>query len=446
MCIRDRYKFRQQSTWYTRLRRRTRRAWQPATMLALFVLGTACGLLAALQQDQVIATLTGRETTKDVVMITKGTDSANMGEPTTKGTVAGVAIGKKTVAQAKAAGVRPLSCGAAAPKRVNLEAAAISQLRKLAEHDAVCGNATAARVSFFVGTPTTPDQAREEAIWVADTLKEISKFGLGAVVFMEPSYNGASLNTAQYKAGAYDVALEAYFAALKSKGVTDAQMGVWVPFPEANIPVWNSVNPDDFIATVSRTVQFQKKHFPGSKASVMLDSKSYPSATSWEGGTYKSLLPYVAGMPKGLIDSVGLQGFSWPPQYGDPAQLDPSVFLPHQLAVEAAAALGVKDIWFNTGSYMRAARENKSKPDSLSSAQRQKVMDGIVAQAKNARSKGYNVSIHLFAEDKFATAEAIDWSFWDKGQSDAASHKPVYRTFINDLRTNNIPLWLFDSL
>lgn len=417
-------------------------------LLGIFVLGTSVGTLVAMRQGDALASLMGVDPAPEVTMIEEGRDSSAVLKPLSASAathVKGLAVTKTEVAIAQSAGVRSTDCGTAAPMRGNMANSSVPQLRKLVEYDAVCGNAVAGRISFFAGTPTTVAQAKEEAIWVAAMLKEISRQGLGAVVFLEPSSNGKTLSASQYRAGAYDAALDAYFAALKAKGVGDGQMGIWVPFPEANIPVWDSTDPEDYIANVAKTVRFQKKYFPGSKASLLLDSKTYPTAGSWEGGTYKSFLPYVATMPKNLIDAFGLQGFAWPPQDGEPAQLDPKVFLPTNLAVEAAAALGIKDIWFNTGSYGRAARQNPSKPDTLTQAQRQTVMNGIIAQAKIAKTKGYGTTIHLFAEDKLATSEAIDWSYWDKGQTDAQSYKAVYRTFVRDARANGFPIWIFDG-
>jgi hypothetical protein len=440
------YKIRHKSSRVVHIVRRLRRRWQPAAVLTFFVLGTAVGTLMTMQQSSAVANRTANRSQESIQMIRIGTESAQKQQPTTIPISNSAQTG--TVAHTMAASApvsRTTSCGTAAPMRGNLERSSVPQLRKLVQYDAVCGNAVASRVSFFAGTPTTVAQAQEEAAWVATVLKELSKQGLGAVVFMEPASQGKILSSAQYQAGAYDAALEAYFAALKAKGISDAQMGMWVPFPEANIPVWDSTDPEIYIDTVVKTVRVQKKYFPGSKASIMLDSKSYPSASSWEGGAYKSFLPYVSAMPKGLIDSFGMQGFAWPPQDGEPAQLDAKVFLPVNYAIEAAAALEVKDIWFNTGSYGRAARQNKSKPDTLSQAQRQAVMKGIVAQAAAVQGRGYKVSIHLFAEDKYTTEEAIDWSYWDKGDSDTASFKPVFRAFVADMRKNNIPLWIFDA-
>jgi hypothetical protein len=447
-----RYRLSQTTGWKERLARNVKALWwgpssavvSGLAMLSVFVLmGHVSGLVGL-----------SMRTAKEDAMQQSATAAASGNEASSaaqqnkgqadKTAAAGVVKTASTTTLSEPV-LRSTGCGAGAPMHQGLDKSSIVQLRKLAQFEAVCGSAVMERVSFFVGTPTTSQQAKIEAIWVADTLKEIARFNMGAIVFMEPSYEGRTLDAKQYKAGAYDAALQTYFATLKERGVTDAMMGVWVPFPEANIPVWGSTDPADYVANVSRTARIQKQYFPSSYVSLLLDSKSYPSGTSWEGGTYKSFLPYVSAIPKGLIDLFGMQGFSWPPQYGDPAQLDPKVFLPVNYAVEAAQALGVKHVWFNTGSYGRAARQDPAKPNVLTQVQRQAIMDGIIAQAKAVQARGMKATIHLFAEDKFKTEEAIDWSYWDPGQSDADSYKPVYRTFVGDARKASIPLWLYDG-
>src|SRR5262249_755166 len=150
-----------------------------------------------------------------------------------------------------------------------------------------------------------------------------------------------------------------------------------------------------------------------SKAAVMLESKTYPSATSWSGGKYISLLPYVQSIPKGLIDSFGLQGFAWPPTSPNEApQLDATQFLRIDLAAQAANSLGVNEIWFNTGVFGTSYVLGKNKPYTLSAQQRQAVLDAIVAQAKTLKGQGFSVKVHMFTKDKSNVGEAIDWSFW----------------------------------
>ncbi len=337
---------------------------------------------------------------------------------------------------------RLLGCGVTAPRHGGLNTSSIAQLKKLAEYEAVCEGGLASRVSFFAAMPRSAAEATSQAQWVATVLKEFARTGVAPLVFFEP----AGVPIKDLGAGAYDVALSTYFSTLKTQGITDIQMGVWVPIPEGNIPVWGNTDPNDFAGSITKVVQIQKQYFPTSKAAVLLQSMTYPSGTSWAGGSYKSFVPYVQPIPKGLIDSFGLQGFAWPPTSpADVAQLDPKSFLRVDLAAEAARALGVQEVWMNTGTFARSLIVSRTNPYTLSPEQRQNILNGVVAQARTLSGQGFTTSVHLFAEDKAHTAEGIDWSYWPSGQAENSANMGIFKTFVNDLRSANIALWLYDS-
>lgn len=343
-------------------------------------------------------------------------------------------------------GLRIASCTGHAPKVSGLDIAANAQLRKLAQYQQVCGGQLASRLSFFVPTPATVADARSYANDIVVTLRAYAQYGVAPLVFMEPATaTGAHLDLAQYQNGAYDEALDAYFAAIKAAGITDSAMGMWVMLPEGNLPIWTSVDPSTFAASVTKAAQAQKKHFPGSKTSVMLDSKTYPSATSWSGGAYTSLVPYVQSIPKGLIDSFGLQGFPWSPPANEPGPSinDPKAYLQIDLAAAAARSLGVTNIWLNTGTFSRQHTNNAAQTVTATPIARQALLDGVTSQAKSLNGQGFAVSVHLFAQDKTATGEAIDWSYWHApGDSPSTD---VFATFAHDLTAANVPLWIFDT-
>jgi hypothetical protein len=321
------------------------------------------------------------------------------------------------------------------------------QLRKLAQYEQLCNGNLIGRSSFFAPTPSTVAAAQSDAADMAAKLKEYAQFGITPLVFLEPDTdNGTDLDLTAYKNGNYDSALDAYFAALKADGVTDSMRGMWVLLPEGNLPVWSSVDPQTFTAVVTKTAQLQKKYFPHSQSSLMLDSESYPSASSWSGGAYTSLLPYVQGIPKGLIDSFGLQGFPWSPPANQPGSSlsDPRVYLRADLAAHAARALGTNNIWFNTGTFHQMYTKNTAETVTATPLQRQAELAGVVTQAKALQSQGFTVAVHLFAQDKASTAEAVDWSYWQVTPSDTPD-TVVLTTFVRDLKTANIPLWLFDT-
>jgi hypothetical protein len=326
-----------------------------------------------------------------------------------------------------------------------LERSTLSQLRKLAEYEAVCGGIVAQRTSFFTSLPTTTAEAVAQAIDMEQQLKEYARFGISPIIFLEPTYaDGGTVSIATYSAGGYDRALDTYFAALKSKGITDSQMGMWVPLPEWNTPAWGNTDPTTFGSLFTRTVHIQKKHFPASQAGILLEGMTYPSGQSWENGRYTSFLPYIKGLPRGLVDSFGIQGFPWGAEDGGEANLDPKTYLPVQLAIEAAQSLDAKRVWFNTGTFHSFVRD-PAQPQVLTPAQRRSILQAVINQAKQVTNAGLEAAVHLFAEDKSKTDEKIDWSYWSTGNTKDSPDVQVFRDFANDARAANVALWLFDD-
>lgn len=338
-------------------------------------------------------------------------------------------------------------CKSSAKIQSGLLSAADSQLKRLAQYEQVCGSGIITQLSFFVATPTTIQEARAYAADVATKLREFSDYGITPLVFLEPTTSTGLVNMADYQSGAYDLVLDTYFAAIKAAQITDAMMGTWVPFPEGNLPVWTSLNPNDFAMSVTKTVTYQKKYFPNSKASILLDTLTYPTASSWSGGRAISLLPYVQTIPAGLIDSFGLQGFPWSPaaNEGGPNNGEPHDYLRVDFAVEAARVLHVHDVWLNTGTFSVKYANQPMQRVTVAPEQRLTTLTKVVTQAKTLQSQGFAVSIHLFADDKSHVAEATDWSYWPNGGADASPSTYVFKTFVHELQATSVPLWLFDA-
>lgn len=349
--------------------------------------------------------------------------------------------------KAAATAVTPASCTTADPIHPGLAGATSPQLKKLSQYEAVCGSGVFSKLSFFVGTPTNNTEAVQNADYVANRLLEFSRYGMQPVVFFEPTSSAGLVDMKKYRGGSYDTSIDTFFAALKSAGVTDATMGTWVPIPEGNIPVWTSLAPGDYAATVTKAVKFQKKHFPRSKASLLLDNLTYPRSNDWSGGRAVSLLPYLKGIPRGTIDSFGLQGFPWvsPANQGMIGNGSASDYLKAPLAAEAATYLGIRDVWFNTGTFSKKYAGKAGQEVVYSPSKRISLLHGAIAQAKTLKSQGMNVSIHLFAEDKSGVAEATDWSYWKNGNPNASSSTVVFKRFAGDARRAGLSLWLFDK-
>lgn len=329
----------------------------------------------------------------------------------------------------------------------NLEDAASPYLQKLAEYEAVCSSGIVEKMSFFAMTPTSSEQARTYARDVSAQLREFAKYGISPVVFFEPITESGLVDMQAYQAGHYDAALDAYFAALKSSGVTDTMMGIWVPLPEGNLPMWSSVTPDDFTACVTKAVGYQKKHFPGSMASILLDTNTYPLSGSWTDGRAVSLLPYVQHLPKGLIDSFGLQGLPWSPAANEAGATNggPQQYLRTDLAVEAARALGVEQVWLNTGTFGVKYANQSGRQITKDPEERRAQLQGVLEGVRSLREQNFTVAVHLFAEDKSAVSEATDWSYWPDGKAVGSASTIVFKAFVHDLQTADVPLWLYDT-
>ncbi|MDB5178499.1 MAG: hypothetical protein JWN01_442 [Patescibacteria group bacterium] len=339
-------------------------------------------------------------------------------------------------------------CDARDPVR-GLEKASAPELRTLPAFQTACSSYAASAMMTFTDMPKDALEAKQMAADMAVRLKEFKHYGVMPLVVMEPVASWGSVDFTEFRDGLYDPWITAYFTNLKANGVTDEQMGMWVAFPEANLPYWNHHNstPADFAANINRFVNIQKTYFPKSKASVMLNSATYTNDDfDWAKGEYVSLVPYVKGISRGLIDSFGLQGFPWTPRAKKPGAgiFDASEYLNATLAKEAADQLGVKQIWLNTGSFGRKYTLDEHDTVTLTPEKRQAILGGIVDEALKLKGQGYQVSINLFSQDKSAVDEATNWSYWKKDQPLNSPDAIVFHDFAKRLYDEEIGLWLFD--
>lgn len=340
-----------------------------------------------------------------------------------------------------------INCNSGVVIHSGLSTAVSPQLKKLAQYEQVCNSAIVSRSSFFTATPTTITEAAEYANDVAIQLREYNRFGVKPLIFLEPTTNAGLVDMNKIQSGYYDSVFDAYFAAVKAVGVTDEMMGIWVPLPEANLPVWTSPDPNLFASCVTKITGYQKKYFPNSKASVLLDTVTYTEPENWDNGKAVSLVPYIKNIPAGLIDSFGLQGFPWSPPANEAGSDNgtPIDYLRIDLAMEAARELNISDIWFNTGTYGSKYTNQAAQTITVSPERRLALLDSVISQAKATKSQGFSVSVHLFAQNKSQVQEATDWSYWPSGQAATSPATYIFKSFVNKLQANGMPLWLFDA-
>lgn len=354
------------------------------------------------------------------------------------GSLAAVAIGATSLGTllASAAVVTPVPA-CVLPSPLTLSATRDRDLRKLAGFQSSYGY-VGKSLSFFTMIPADLESDLGEAEGVAAKLKAFAAAGVRPVVWSEPPDDLALIDIAR---GTKKIYWEEYFNRIKSMGVTDAQMGLWVPYPEINAPLWNRQGfaPGDFAKLMNSFSIAYKKVFPGAEAGILLNSYSYvPSDVDWEFGKAESYLPYVKGITRGNVDVVGIQAFPWWPRKNDPdkAPLDTvSKFLFMKWAVESANVLGTKSIMVHSG-VPHTMHEGSATEVTIPDTTRARVMREIGNVLVTYEKLGYDMSLSLFLEDKSDVGEGVDWSF------DSAASS-IMKRISRTTYCNGIPLVLF---
>jgi hypothetical protein len=320
-------------------------------------------------------------------------------------------------------------------------------LRKLAEYETATGGVFS-QMMIFTQLPVLENSAADQAASMAAQLKDYAALGVKPLVIVEPSTDdGGVVNFSKFAAGLYLQPLNEYFKALKLKGISDAQMGTWVPFPEPNTDSWGRDNssPADFAAAFNSYAAVFKKYFPAASLSIMLDNQTYNYLTGdYEDG---SLAVYLDGINKSYVSSFGLQGFPWAPARGldDGSVIDASVFLGAGRAIAGAKALGVNSIWFNSGTFGAMYAQDPQKTVAMDAGRRGAILDSIFAQANEAKAAGFNVMVNIFAQNKSREDEAIDWSYWSAPADINGPSGLVLSKFASQAAAADISLSIFDA-
>jgi hypothetical protein len=330
----------------------------------------------------------------------------------------------------------------------NLNGASTTALQTLSVYQTACHSRAASTMMLFTSMPATEQEAADYAKADAQTLKDFAAHGVRPLVIAEPSEkNGTTLDYATFANGGFNSQITTYFQTLKDQGITDTQLGIWNPFPEANLPYWNDNQPQYFAPAVNNYLGILKQMFPGAHTSIMLNSATYRTTDfDWANGEYDSLLQYVKGITPGLVEYAGMQGFPWmSPQGGNGAIVNAAEFLAPDLLKEMADSLGTKKVWFNTGTFSAKYTLDPSQTVTMTPERRKAVTQTINDQAVALQKSGYTVAVNIFAQDKSRTAEATNWSYWSAGKPFESPAAPVITDFINQLDQEHIDFWLFDN-
>lgn len=318
-------------------------------------------------------------------------------------------------------------------------------LSTLSNYQEVCKSFVTNRMMIFTDMPKDNLIAKSNAKKMAQRLFEFSKYSITPVVMVEPSSDWGLIDFQEFNTGFYDGWIQTYFKTLVDEGVTHEQIGIWVPFSEANIPLWNRAGstPKDFAYGVNRYGKIILDSYPNAHVSVLLNSATYDNTDfDWLYGEYVSLKPYVEYLDKNIVKSFGLQGFPWVPKATSASNelIDASQFLNHKLAKEAAEIIGVNEVWFNTGTFSTKYASDEFEKVNVNYQTRKTILDDIAKEALSLENDGFNVWINLFSEDKSDSLEQTDWSYFTGSEE----NKIIFKDFVRKLDREGVGFSLFD--
>lgn len=287
------------------------------------------------------------------------------------------------------------------------------------------------QMTLFQDMPHSAAEARDIAPSLATTLREYRRHDVTPMVVFEPQ--GVDLHSVDREV------FDTFFETLRQNGVTEESIGLWAPFPEPNIPEWGdstdtgNTSPELFRQNFTSAATALKEVFPDAKTVLLLNAATWQShdtdyalSPSYDPAV---LLRYAEGLPEGVADIAGLQGFPW-----EPADFDPEgAWLEADLAIALASEVGTTDVRLITGTFARM------HDTTVTSAQRAEILQRIFDQAGRVQAAGYDVTIDLFAQDKLASPENTDWSYSDE------SHAEVLDDFVQRAENQGMVLTIYDE-
>ncbi len=329
--------------------------------------------------------------------------------------------------------------------KINFGQTSNPMLKQLSKYQDICGSKVADKVMVFTQIPSNSKSAQSLAVEIAATLKEFSIYGITPLVIAEPTDGSVEISFTDFAKGNYNQVLDQYFAAIKQAGVTDQQMGIWVPFPEANIPVWNSVgsSPSDFGFLINNYSTSLKKYFPTTGVTILMNYVSFePSDKGYTKPKNNNFDEYLQNIKPGMVNSFGMQGFPWVDsnRASNNSVSDPQIFLQPAKATRAASQLGVNTIWFNTGTVSSKYTQNPALRANVSANERKVINSNKVKVFDLVKNAGYNIWVNEFVQDKSNTAEQTNFSYLQTPQDQA-----IFKDYTTQLNNRGISLSIFDS-
>jgi hypothetical protein len=329
--------------------------------------------------------------------------------------------------------------------KINLGIPTSPFLKQLKKYQDLCGSKVADKMMVFTQIPSNSNSVQPLANEIAAVLKEFSLYGITPIVIVEPNDGNTYLSFTEFAKGVFNPVLDQYFAAIQKAGITSGQMGIWVPFPEANIPVWNNdgASVSDFGLLINNYSSSLKKFFPTTSVSVLMNYTSFdPADKGYTKPFIANFDEFLKNIKPGLVDSFGIQGFPWVEanRSSNNSVNDPQVFLQPANSIRAAKQLGVNTIWFNTGTISSKYTQSPSLRVNVSASDRQVINNSKLSVFDQVQNAGYNIWVNEFVQDKSNTAEQTNFSYLQTPQDQAS-----FKDFTKKLSDRGVSLSLFDA-
>lgn len=316
------------------------------------------------------------------------------------------------------------------------------QLNALPEYEAACQSAFIDNMMIFTNMPISKDDANQMADSMAIRLNRFDEQKIQPIVIIEPDSKWGLVDFHEYAEGVYDPWINDYFNRLRQNGITDTQMGIWIPFPEPQQTFWNNnKDPDDFAKSTNKYFSTLRSQFPAARTAVLLDSQVNSENQA------SQLLAYTRLLDNSLVDIAGLQGFPWHPseeQLDTKPVVSASVFAPAYLLEEVAKSLDTKEVLLNIGSYRQRKIDNGGEI-AISSKERASVLDSIAYEINLLQNAGYTTTVNIFAENKLETKEGVNWSYWQPGANRESAQTSIFTDFIKRIDNDKTRISIFDS-
>lgn len=327
--------------------------------------------------------------------------------------------------------------------KINFGEVSVPEIIKLKEYQDICDSYITDTVMYFSIIPskgTYNDIIKKDV----KNFLEFKKYGIKPILILEPYTEDTIMSWFDIRNGEYDKYIEDYFFEMKKNGITESDIEMIVPLPEANVPSWGeeNINPIEFGKAYVQITNVIRTQWPNISMSILFNSQSYdPSDIDWNNGEYKEYDDYISGIPNGYVQSFGIQGFPWASAANQRTIeiSDPEEFLSPYLIESTLRTLKIKKVWLNTGTFYSKYNQDPERKIIINTAKRKKILSDIASISELLADKGFDVKVNIFAENKAKTAEATDWSY------STSEQKLLIRDFVRDLYTKEIDFSIADK-